>query len=61
MSVGIPKEVKNNEYRVAITPSGVHAMTALALDLNTHDGHIIYRPAAEARGFASLRVKDVFH
>ena len=46
---------------MAITPSGVHAMTALALDLNTHDGHIIYRPAAEARGFASLRVKDVFH
>lgn len=26
MHVGIPKEVKNNEYRVAITPSGVHEM-----------------------------------
>jgi alanine dehydrogenase len=24
MKVGIPREVKNNEYRVAITPSGVH-------------------------------------
>jgi len=23
MFVGIPREVKNNEYRVAITPSGV--------------------------------------
>ena len=24
MRVGVPKEVKNNEFRVAITPSGVH-------------------------------------
>ena len=24
MKVGIPREVKNHEYRVAITPSGVH-------------------------------------
>ena len=26
MLVGIPREVKNNEYRVAITPSGVHEL-----------------------------------
>jgi alanine dehydrogenase len=26
MKVGIPKEVKNHEYRVAITPSGVHEL-----------------------------------
>jgi alanine dehydrogenase len=26
MHVGIPKEVKDNEYRVAITPSGVHEL-----------------------------------
>ena len=24
MKVGVPSEVKNHEYRVAITPSGVH-------------------------------------
>jgi alanine dehydrogenase len=24
VKVGVPKEVKNHEYRVAITPSGVH-------------------------------------
>ncbi|HEY0699088.1 MAG TPA: alanine dehydrogenase, partial [Micromonospora sp.] len=24
MKVGIPREVKNHEYRVAITPAGVH-------------------------------------
>ncbi|HEX6196933.1 MAG TPA: alanine dehydrogenase [Jiangellaceae bacterium] len=32
MLVGIPTEVKNNEYRVAITPSGVHELTQ-----NGHD------------------------
>jgi alanine dehydrogenase len=26
MKVGIPREIKNNEYRVAITPAGVHEM-----------------------------------
>lgn len=28
MKVGVPKEVKNNEFRVAITPVGVHELTA---------------------------------
>src|SRR4028118_2113234 len=28
MKVGVPKEVKNNEYRVAITPAGVHELVA---------------------------------
>ena len=27
MRVGVPKEIKNHEYRVAITPSGVHEFT----------------------------------
>src|ERR1700728_4501229 len=27
MKVGIPKELKNHEYRVAITPAGVHELT----------------------------------
>ena len=31
MKVGVPKEVKNHEYRVAITPVGVHELVA--------DGH----------------------
>ncbi len=26
MKVGIPREVKNNEFRVAITPAGVHEL-----------------------------------
>ena len=28
MKVGIPREVKNHEYRVAITPAGVHELVA---------------------------------
>jgi alanine dehydrogenase len=28
MKVAIPKEVKNNEFRVAITPAGVHDLVA---------------------------------
>ena len=24
MKVGVPREIKNHEYRVAITPAGVH-------------------------------------
>jgi alanine dehydrogenase len=28
VKVGIPREVKNNEYRVAITPSGVHELAS---------------------------------
>ncbi len=27
MRIGIPREVKNNEFRVAITPAGVHELT----------------------------------
>jgi alanine dehydrogenase len=34
MKVGIPREVKNNEYRVAITPSGVHELVV--------QGHEVY-------------------
>ena len=25
MNIGVPKEIKNNEFRVSATPSGVHA------------------------------------
>lgn len=28
MKVGVPREVKDNEYRVAITPAGVHELTS---------------------------------
>jgi alanine dehydrogenase len=34
VKVGIPREVKNHEYRVAITPAGVHEMV--------HHGHEVF-------------------
>lgn len=34
MKVGIPREVKNNEFRVAITPAGVHELV--------RHGHAVY-------------------
>jgi alanine dehydrogenase len=34
MKVGVPSEVKNNEFRVAITPAGVHELT--------RNGHTVY-------------------
>jgi alanine dehydrogenase len=34
MRVGVPKEVKNHEYRVAITPAGAHELV--------RDGHEVY-------------------
>jgi alanine dehydrogenase len=34
MKIGVPREVKNNEYRVAITPAGVHELT--------RHGHQVY-------------------
>jgi alanine dehydrogenase len=33
MRVGIPREVKNHEYRVAITPSGVHELVVQGHDV----------------------------
>ncbi len=44
MHVGIPTEVKNNEFRVAITPAGVAALT--------HRGHDVFIEAGAGRGSA---------
>lgn len=38
MKVGVPKEVKNHEYRVAITPAGVHELTVHGHDVAVQEG-----------------------
>jgi alanine dehydrogenase len=45
MLIGVPKEIKRQEYRVALTPAGVEALTA--------DGHqvIVEKGAGVASGF----------
>ena len=45
MIVGLPKEIKDNEYRVGLTPAGVRALTDA--------GHqvVVERTAGEGSGF----------
>jgi alanine dehydrogenase len=45
MKVGLPKEIKDNEYRVGLTPAGVQALA--------HAGHEVYvqKTAGEGSGF----------
>jgi alanine dehydrogenase len=45
MKIGLPKEIKDNEYRVGLTPAGVQALS--------HSGHEVYvqKTAGEGSGF----------
>ncbi len=45
MNIGLPKEVKDNEYRVGLVPAGVHALA--------QDGHTVWveKGAGEGSGF----------
>ena len=47
-------ELANRGWRDAL-----RADHALALGLNTHDGHVTYGPVAEAHGFASVELAEV--
>jgi alanine dehydrogenase len=38
MRVGVPAEIKNNEFRVAITPSGVHELVAHGHEVHIQQG-----------------------
>lgn len=49
MRIGVPRELKDHEYRVAVTPSGVAALTA--------DGHEVLIEAGAGRG-SSLPDED---
>ncbi|MHA6484991.1 alanine dehydrogenase [Paenibacillus sp. strain BS8-2] len=52
MIIGIPKEIKNNESRVAITPAGV-------LSLSAHGHHVLVeRGAGLASGFADAEYEN---
>lgn len=45
MKIGLPKEIKDNEYRVGLTPAGVHALVAAGHDL------FVQRTAGDGSGF----------
>jgi alanine dehydrogenase len=38
MNIGVPAEVKNHEYRVAVTPAGVHELVRLGHDVYVQRG-----------------------
>ena len=52
MIVGVPKEIKNNENRVSVTPAGVYTLV--------HGGHevIVETNAGEGSGFTDAEYSD---
>ena len=38
MKIGIPKEILNNENRVALTPNGVHTLTSAGHEVYVQSG-----------------------
>jgi alanine dehydrogenase len=60
--VGVPKEVKNNEYRVAITPIGVHELVAhgheVLVQRSAGEGSSIRDAEYEAAGAKLLESAD---
>ena len=38
MLIGVPKEIKNHEYRVGVTPAGVHALTSAGHQVRVEAG-----------------------
>ena len=51
MRVGVPKEIKDNENRVALTPDGVVELA--------HDGHQVVVQAGAGEG-AAIRDSDEY-
>ncbi len=51
MKIGLPKEIKDNEYRVGLTPAGVHALVGA--------GHEVFvqKTAGEGSGFTDDQYK----
>ena len=45
MLVGVPKEIKNNEFRVALTPAGVHELVTRGHEV------LVQSSAGEGSGF----------
>ena len=52
MNIGLPKEVKDNEYRVGMVPAGVHALV--------EEGHKVWiqKKAGEESGFKDSEYSD---
>ena len=53
MRIGLPKEIKDNEYRVGLTPAGVHALIEAGHEL------FVQRSAGEGSGFGDDQYQKV--
>lgn len=53
MTIGVPKEIKNNENRVGMTPAGIYELT--------RNNHTVYvqSDAGKGSGFSNVDYKDV--
>ena len=62
MKVGVPREVKNHEYRVAITPIGVHELVQhgheVFVERSAGVGSSIHDEEYEAAGATILESAD---
>jgi alanine dehydrogenase len=62
MKVGVPKEVKNHEYRVAITPAGVHELVRngheVFVETHAGEGSSIHDEEYVAAGATILATAD---
>lgn len=62
MRVGIPREVKDHEYRVAATPAGVHELTAhgheVFVEQGAGEGSAIRDPDYLAAGAKVMETAD---
>ena len=62
MRIAVPREVKNNEFRVAITPAGVHELTRAGhevfIETTAGDGSSIPDPVFVAAGATILGSAD---
>lgn len=52
MNIGLPREVKDNEYRVGLVPAGIHALSG--------DGHqvLVESGAGEGSGFSDEEYRE---
>src|SRR6476646_6906431 len=62
MRIGVPREVKNHEYRVALTPAGVHHLAMaghdVVIEAGAGDGSLISDEDFVAAGARILQTAD---
>src|SRR6478752_936163 len=62
MRIGVPREVKNHEYRVALTPAGVHHLVTaghdVVIEAGAGDGSLIGDEDFVAAGARILQTAD---